>query len=202
MTLSLPAHSRRVAFAAFVALLALAAMISATPAMASTENTPCGHQVVADWFAHRNTDGKVHGHYPLHCYSDALGSLDPAVDTYTNARDAINAALAAERLICKTNCGPGGPNGPDGSNGLPTKLPRGEKWIAFRNTSGAHDPVKQPPPPITAIPTSNPSSVPVPLLVLAGLAGALLLAGGGSYVARRVKASRSTPPATPPATDS
>ena len=42
--------------------------------------------------------------------------------------------------------------------------------------------------------TSSPSSVPVPLIVLAGLAGLLLVAGGAGYVARRAQARRDGPP--------
>jgi UPF0716 family protein affecting phage T7 exclusion len=34
------------------------------------------------------------------------------------------------------------------------------------------------------------------LIILASLAGVLLLAGAGSYVARRLKANRAGPPAT------
>lgn len=194
MTLSPPAHSRRVAFAAFVALLALLMGTAAAPASAKSKNTRCGKQVVDDWFGH--ADHKVHGHYPLHCYAEALDSLDPSVNDYTNARQAITAAAQAEALRCKTNCGPPG----SGTAAVPTKLLRGEKWIEFRNTSERFLP---PPPPNDGNQvSSNASSVPVPLLVLAGLAGILLLAGGASYVARRVKAGRAAPPASPPATDS
>ena len=178
MTLSLPANSRRVAFAAFVVLLGLVGALTAAPARATT--TRCGKQVVSDWFSH--SDHKVHGHYPLHCYREALDSLDPSVNDYTNARQAISAAAAAAALRCKTNCGP------TTVGGAPIELPRGAKWIDFHNTSGSHGEVvtPPPPPPINTIPTSssNPSSVPVPLLVLAGLAVVLLLAGGGGYVAR------------------
>ena len=59
---------------------------------------------MSDWFIH--ADHKVHGHYPLHCYQDALDSLDSSVEDYTNAKQAISAALAAEALRCRTNCGP------------------------------------------------------------------------------------------------
>src|SRR5439155_680710 len=46
--------------------------------------------------------------------------------------------------------------------------------------------------------SSNPSSVPIPLIVLAGLAGVLLLAGGAGYVARRVQGKRGGPPSDTP----
>jgi len=175
-----------VAFAAFVALLALVSVVSATPAAAKT--TPCGKQVVTDWFRHIHTDGRVHGHYPLHCYSDALGSLDPSVDTYTNARAAISAALAEETLR-QGGSGPSNPDVPSSSKLLP-----GEKPIARHNTyefPGAYLP-----PIVDPVNTSSPSSVPLPLIVLAALAAVLLLAGAGSYVVRRLKANRAAPPAT------
>ncbi len=191
MNLSSPTSSRRVAFAAFVALLALVGLIAATPASASsaasTKAKGCAGQVVNDWYSHK--DRKVHGHYPLHCYQEAIDSLGSDIGDYTNAKEAISAAAALEALRCKTNCGPTG-GGTESSTLLP-----GEKPIARHNTydfGGTYVP------PIEAVPvsSSSPSSVPLPLIVLAALAGVLLLAGAGSYVARRLKANRAAPPAT------
>lgn len=195
MNLSSPTSSRRVAFAAFVVLLALAGLVAAAaPASASSAASAkakgCAGQVVSDWFNH--ADHKVHGHYPLHCYQDALDSLDSSVEDYTNAKQAISAALAAEALRCKTNCGPPkSGNGPESSVIQP-----GEKPIARHNTydfSGR--PINEPPPVTQPVNTSSPSSVPLPLIILAALAGILLLAGAGSYIARRLKANRPAPPA-------
>ena len=192
MNLSFPANSRRVAFAAFVLVLALAGLTAASPASASSTASAkakgCAGQVVSDWFNH--ADHKVHGHYPLHCYRDALNSLDSSVEDYTNAKQAISAALAAEALRCKTNCGPTDPG-----NGENSVVQPGEKPIARHNTYDFGDrPVKEPPL-VTPVNTSSPSSVPLPLIILAALAGILLLAGAGSYVARRLKANRPAPPA-------
>ena len=189
MNLPSPASSRRVAFAAVVALLALVALVGASQASASsaasTTAKGCAKQVVDDWYAHKT---KVIGHYPLHCYQEALDSLGSDVGDYTNAREVISAAAAAEALRCKVNCDP------TAGGTIPRKLKPGEKWIEFRNTYdfGA------PPPSVVAVPvsSSSPSSVPLPLIVLASLAGVLLLAGAGSYFARRLKANRAGPPAT------
>ncbi len=195
MTLSPPVSSRRVACAALVALLALAGAIGTAPASASAtagaKAKGCAGQVVNDWY--NSKDRRVHGHYPLHCYREALDSLGSDVGDYTNAKDAISQALAAEAL--RNGGGPGGP----GAGPAPRKLHKGEKRIAFHNTYdfGLFDPV-QGPDPTAPVSTTSPSSVPVPLIVLAGLAVVLLLAGGGSYLARRVKASRTAPPATDP----
>ncbi len=193
MNLSPSANSRRVAFAAFVLLLALAGLTAASPASASSTASAkakgCAGQVVSDWFNH--ADHKVHGHYPLHCYQDALNSLDSSVEDYTNAKQAISAALAAEALRCKTNCGPTDGNGPESS-----VLQPGEKPIARHNTYDfGGRPVTEPPTVTPPVNTSSPSSVPLPLIILAALAGILLLAGAGSYIARRLKANRPAPPA-------
>lgn len=165
------------AIAAGIALLALALVPVASAAAKSTKSTGCGKQVVTDWYVH--SDHRVHGHYPLYCYREALDSLDPSVDDYTNARTAISAALAAEAL---RQGGGGGPLGPNG------RLKPGQKPIEFHNTydfSGV-------PASDTTTPTNTagPSSVPVPLLVLAGLAVLLLTAGGAGYVARKLKGNR------------
>ena len=184
------------AIAAFVVLLALAGLIAAAPASASSAASAkakgCAGQVVSDWYSHIHSDGRVHGHYPLHCYQDALNSLDSSVEEYTNAKQAISAALAAEALRCKTNCGPTDGNGPESS-----VLQPGEKPIARHNTYDfGGRPVIEPPQVTPPVNTSSPSSVPLPLIILAALAGILLLAGAGSYIARRLKANRPAPPAT------
>jgi hypothetical protein len=181
MNASTRTSRRRVALAACITLLAL---LVVPAALASTKSTKanCGKQVVTDWYVHK--DHRVHGHYPLYCYREALDSLDPSVDDYTNARTAIQAALAAEAL--RNGGGPGGPSG---------RLRPGQKPILYHNTydfSGV--PTGDATTPTN---TSGPSSVPVPLLVLAGLAVLLLTAGGAGYVARRVKGNRDGGSSTP-----
>ncbi len=193
MNLSLPANSRRVAIAAFVALLTLVVLVTAMPASASsaasTKAKGCAKQVIDDWYAHKT---KVVGHYPLHCYQDAIHSIGSDVGEYTNAKEVIAAAAIAEGLRCKTDCGP--TSGGTGSGKTPK---RGEKWIEYRNTYDfGGKPPSQGPVEVVPVSNSSASSVPLPLIVLASLAGILLLAGAGSYLARRLKANRAAPPAT------
>jgi hypothetical protein len=189
MNLPSPVSSRRAAFAAFVAVLALVSLVSVMPASASSAASTvakgCAKEVVDDWYAHKT---KLVGHYPLHCYQEALDSLGSDVGDYTNAKEVISAAAAAEALRCKSDCGPTA-----GGTGV-IKLKPGEKWIEYHNTWDFRGTQETP---VDAVPvsSSSPSSVPLPLIVLASLAGVLLLAGAGSYVARRLKASRAAPPA-------
>jgi hypothetical protein len=185
-----PTSSRRVAFAALVVLLTLVGLVAAMPASASstalTKAKGCAADVVNDWYAHKT---KVVGHYPLHCYREAIDSLGSDIGDYTNAAQIIAAAGAAEALRCKTNCGPTG-GGPESSKILP-----GEKPIARHNTYDFGFPPPDKGIKVVPVSSSSPSSVPLPLIVLAALAGVLLLAGAGSWIARRLKASRAVPAA-------
>ena len=174
-------NRRRSALLAIFALagLALAALTSA-PAMAKQKT--CAEQIVDDWYDNQRVD-KL---YPVHCYREAISGLPIDIKDYSDAQDAILRALAYRQA-----------NEPDpGASGGSIKP------IAYRNTSDAvvevgvgpgTDAAGQDP----ASSTAGPSSVPIPLIVLAGLAGLLLIAGGTGYVARRVQSRRGDPPSTP-----
>jgi len=172
--------------ALFVAagLVLAVALIAAAPAAAAGAKS-CGEQVIDDWYDNQRVD-KL---YPIHCYRDAIDRLPPDIRDYTGAADAISRALQYRRAG-EPDPGPGA-EAPGGGSAA-----REYKPIAFRNTAEdlvALDPqttaTKDSPS------TSGPSSVPIPLIVLAGLAGVLLVAGGAGYVARRVQARRGGPPA-------
>jgi hypothetical protein len=158
-----------------VAGFALAALTSA-PAMAKQKT--CAEQIVDDWYDNQRVD-KL---YPIHCYREAIDGLPLDIKDYSDAQDAILRALAYRQA---NESDPGAGNG-------------SIKPIAYRNTA---DNVVALPDPNAKAPgtpsanTAGPSSVPIPLIVLAGLAGLLLIAGGAGYVARRVQARRGPPPA-------
>ena len=106
---------------------------------------------------------------------------------YSNAKEDILRALAYARQG-KPDPGPSGgsrPNGtttsedPGGPTGTGSGLPGDE-------TSAAGD-----------VDTSGPSSVPIPLLILGGLALLLLAAGGAGYLSRRAQARRNGGPPGP-----
>jgi hypothetical protein len=176
---------RRAALAAvLVAVCGLAALALSAPAMAKTKT--CADQVVDDWYDNQRVDRL----YPLHCYRDAIAGLPLDITDYSDAKEAILRALTYAEAGEKDP----GPNARPAKNS-PIKP------IAFRNTSGIWstvngaggvDTVADPARPSTA----GPSSVPIPLIVLAGLAGLLLLAGGAGYVARRMQSRRGGPPPT------
>ncbi len=176
--------------AAIIVLVALAAL-GAAPG-ASAEARTCGEKVVDDWYG----DGRVDQIFPAHCYLDAIRSLPVDVKDYSNAEEDIRRALAYARLH-KADPGPaGGPaptgtaaepptttGGPGTGSGTPTDNPDGEP---------GSDTVAAP-----GVDTSGPSSVPIPLLILGGLALLLLAAGGVGYLSRRAQSRRDGGPPGP-----
>ena len=177
--------SRRVV-RAVVLLAALTSLAgSAAPAHAAGS---CGKQVINDWY-----DGRIDGTYDLHCYDDAIEQLPRDLRDYSSAPDDIQRALTSRmrgekappnRDPVPTDTGPGepAPTPPPGEPPVPDPQP-GEK------PAGPDDPVALPPPGESA------SSVPVPLLILAGLALLLVAGGSAGYVIRRFQSRRIPPPA-------
>jgi hypothetical protein len=166
------------------AALACAALLGALaqPAPAAAAGTPCWKKLLNDWY-----DGRIDGSYQRHCYNDALKHLPADVSTYSSAHDdiqrALQTALAKQRAAGKT-VGPntmikpaGGTNGTTttGTSTLPGRDPDKGGGLAGQVSSG------------------SPSSLPVPLLVLGGLALLLVAAGGAGLVAKRIQARRQAP---------
>ena len=158
----------RSASRAFLIALAAGLLLAALPATASAK-TPCWKQVLNDW-----SNGRPIGAYPLHCYRDAIRNLPEDTRDYSSAADDIQAALQAQianrdtRQIQSHNGG--NANGPHPSRS------------AYRKA-------------IDNLGTSNADSLPIPLLVLASVGAALLLAAIGMTATKRIRARRPGPPA-------
>jgi len=86
---------RRTSFAVrrLLPLLALALALTAAPAAAAKAAAPCRDRVYNDWYA----DGKIATTYPLSCYRSALAHLNGSADLtiYSSLGDDIRLALAA-----------------------------------------------------------------------------------------------------------
>ena len=177
------------------ALLALvAAALLATAPAASAKAKTCGEKVVDDWYG----DGRVDEVFPAHCYLDAIRSLPVDVKDYSNAEEDIRRALAYAR---QHEADPGPTGGP---------APTDTGSSVGPPTTGPDEPVGDPDVPTVTtdepgsdtlatpgVDTSGPSSVPIPLLVLGGLALLLLAAGGAGYLSRRSQARRNGGPPGP-----
>jgi hypothetical protein len=169
---------------ALVTTVALAVLMAIAAGTAAASGTPCWKVVVSDWYA----DGRVDGTYPTVCYEQAIQHLPGDVKAYADAADEIQRAmLAAQRS--------GGATKDEGGS---SDRKRDAAPVAF----GSND---DPPRGVLSqlidrVGPKNAGSVPLPLLVLAGIAFLLLAAAAASFVARRIQARRVLPaPAPAPA---
>ena len=168
-----------------VAALAVgSALGTAQPAQARSMST-CSAALIHDWYV----DGRVDKTYPVHCYREALKNIPEDQVIYGSLRDDLTRALQSairqhgghvtgDTLVLPI--GGGGGNGPNGSGG--TGGGGVFHWLAQK------------------LGPSTADSIPIPLLILGGLAFALMAAAGVSLIARRVQARRAAadpPPAGP-----
>ena len=165
-------------------LLALAAVVAtlsfgAAPAAAKE---PCWRALFVDW-----ADGRIDKTYPVHCYRDAIKHLQEDTLTYGSASQDINRALMAAMTKMRKqgkhdiNDATPVPPGPGASSG----------GGASKHDEGVFDRV------VHAIGPSSADSVPLPLLILAGLAMLLLAAAAASLIARRIQARKARPATVP-----
>jgi len=183
--------------ATLCAALACVALVGALaqPGRAAAAGTPCWKTLLNDWY-----DGRIDGSYARHCYSDALHHLPADVSTYSSAHDdilrALQSAIARQHkdghkvgpdtvLKPPPSDGKGGGTG-DGTGG-------GTGGGTGSNTSTNHKSDQSQGPITGKLNSSSPSSLPVPLLVLGGLALLLVAAGGAGLVAKRIQARRQNP---------
>lgn len=147
--------------------------------------TPCWKRLINDWY-----DGRIDRIYPASCYRSAIKNLPEDVDAYSTAREDLERALlsAARRK--------GGPLDPD------DPIPPGPGNEAGPKAEENENGDEEAAPPLPGsdggddgglLETFRPSSadeIPVPLLVLGGLAVLLLGAAAASFVARKIQARR------------
>jgi hypothetical protein len=191
---------KALAGAALVAGLLLVA--SAQPAAAAT---PCWKTLLNDWY-----DGRIDNVYPVHCYKDTLKHLPPDVSVYSSARDDILRALQSAQDKLKeqkeavtpntpvpaqpTTTAPAQPattttaaaSGGGGGNGG-SSAPKAPDAGGGTGTTGS--PGRQTDKGLSGVAqqlNSSPSSVPVPLIVLGGLAVLLVAAGAAGLIAKRM----------------
>ena len=153
----------------------------------------CGKRVIDDWY----DNGRVDGSYPLHCYDDAIDALPRDVRDYSSAKDDIERALQAR--MNGQGAPPATSDPTPGGSTEPGDDPGSDEPGETTGASGSDGPSK--PGDESGVPeagagdvdTASSSSVPVPLLVLAGLALLLVAAGSMGYLARRLQARRLPP---------
>ncbi len=201
MTTRISSRRHRTALRALVAaaLLAvtLAVALAAGAGSANAAASACGMKVIDDWY----DNGRVDGSYPLRCYDDAIDALPRDVLDYSSAKGDITRALQARMNGQPTPAAtndptPGDPGTVTGPGAEPE--PGTETGEEETETNGGPnkdgDDGGVPEAGAGDVDTASSDSVPVPLLVLAGLALLLVAAGSVGYLTRRLQARRLPPP--------
>lgn len=164
------------ATAFFLILLACGASLLAVAAPAeAAKPKPCWKQVLDDW----SDNGSIDGKYPSRCIDEAIAKAPEDVRAYTDFEELAELARQDRTLYGGGGTGdptetvPGSENNPiverEPDTGPKDETPVG--WVLGTNGNNA-------------------DSVPIPLLVLLGLATALITAGGAGFAARKLQAHR------------
>jgi len=158
-----------------VLLLAVLLAAVAVPGTANASGTPCRNKIFNDWYR----DGKIASTYPLGCYRDALKHIPPDAAIYSSLSDDVRAALRAalrrtEGLTAPAQVG-------HGFKALGAGAVKGT--VASVETAAPHDPKSD-----GIVATA--SGAPLPILVLGGIALALVAAGAVGVGWRHVRSRR------------
>jgi hypothetical protein len=157
---------------------------TAVRAQAAAAATPCWKTLLNDWY-----DGRIDGTYPIHCYRDALKHLPSDVKTYSSAADDIERALQSARAAARKEGKQIGPNtlvrpARGASRGFGLSGNDVTTAIAGRKSPGGVAGLAD------KLDPGSASSLPLPLLVLGGLAVLLVAAGGAGLAVQRYRARR------------
>ena len=149
---------------AAVVLGVFALTVTAPPASAQTA---CWKQIIDDWV----NDGAIEGVYPLHCYGEAINHVPNDLAQYTGIIDDITAARQqAARGVRTTQA-----HNPPSSSEPTSNDPSGGVYNQAIDKLGP----------------TNSDSIPLPLLILAGLALIMLATGAVGLASRHLKARKS-----------
>jgi hypothetical protein len=134
----------------------------------------CYNALIQDWY-----DGRIDKTYPVHCYQDALKHLPQDVKTYSDAYDVISRALA-DATRGETKIDPNEPVPPPAGETTGT----GTGTTQTTTTPGggtAQGPIN------TGLNSGDrgAAGVPLPLLILGGLALLLVALGATGFLVRR-----------------
>jgi len=150
---------------------------TAAPTASAASRKSCGEQVVEDWFSNHGVIRKI---YPLHCYRDAINSLETDLRVYSGAEEDIRRAMLYAQQN-RPDPGPEGGPGTDSGPGPPPGSGPGSGPGSDPTAGAGSEP---------AVTTAGPSAIPIPVIALAGVAGLLLVLGAAGYLTRRTAARR------------
>ena len=148
---------------AAVVLGVFALTVTAPPASAQTA---CWKQIIDDWV----NDGAIEGVYPLHCYGEAIKHVPNDLAQYTGIIDDITAARQRAARTRTTQA-----HNPPSSSEPTSNDPSGGVYNQAIDKLGP----------------TNSDSIPLPLLILGGLALVMLATGAVGLASRHLKARKS-----------
>ena len=167
---------------------ALCSLAITSPGVADAK-APCRDRVFNDWYR----DGKIASTYPLSCYRDALKHIPPDVGVYSSLGDDIRLALQA---AVNRDHGQKVPEQVGSGTELASSTPPSSS--STKNGGSADTAPNAADPgagmhgtqvtPVAASPASSGSSgLPLPVLVLGGVALVLVASGGIGLGVRRFR---------------
>jgi hypothetical protein len=176
-----PSMRSLAALAATILAATGTALALATPAAQAAK--PCWERVLDDWV----DNGRIDGVYSASCLEAARWHVPEDIRAYSDFEDRIDEALQNRAL--QSTGGGGNPTPPektspgdnDGSKSEPEPQPKADGGPRDEGPISA----------VLSTGTNDADSIPLPLIILAGLALLLMAAGATGLVARKVHARRS-----------
>ena len=141
--------------------------------------TPCWQRVINDWVA----DERIDARYPQSCCRDAIAHVPEDLRDYSSIVEDITAACRRQ-IVVRTPQSRGSATPP------PAATPKAQPKVrpATEPTRGLFKVA------FDKIGPRNADSVPLPLLILAGLALLLIAGGAVGLITHRVRGRRLAPP--------
>ncbi len=151
-----------------------ATLVFAAGTGTASATQPCWRTVITDWY-----DGHIDGTYSVSCYRETLSKAPPDLKMYSDLPEDVTRALQSALRL-------------DAIRHPTTGDVKSERHISIapqpgRTTSGPIGRV------LSELGPSRADSLPVPLLVLAGLALLLIATGAVGMATRRLQARRVRP---------
>jgi hypothetical protein len=174
------------------ALFAGLVLMLALPGQAAAAK-PCWERVIDDWLA----NGTITGTYKVSCYQQALKHVPEDLRDYSNITDAINAAMLATLRGTPGNGSGSGSGSGTGSGSDPGNPSVGSSNAEKNRRLQATPERSYYRRAIDNLGTTSADSLPIPLLVLAGLGTLLLVSAAGLAGAKRYRAVRGRPKPPP-----
>lgn len=172
-TPSIPARLLAV-FATSVVVATGALLAFAAPRAEAAK--PCWERVIDDWV----DNGRIEGVYQASCLTAARKHVPEDIRAYTDIIDKIDSyRLNAVRALQSTRRPDAKPN---------NELNRSSRRLPEPEASNGKD--EAPLSSVLGKGTTDASSIPLPLIVLAALALILMAAGGAGFAARKLQARR------------